>query len=170
MKSYNENSTNQVTKNATNDTDIESLLRTHPAVRAPEQLLLLEHLRRTYSQSHDITKQIDFVIEKAVDVWQLGCCFYALAYGEMPFGEEGLQSNLTRRATKNIESINEHIRNRIHEGNKCKSRYSSELAMIIEKLLQVVHFGCVETNFIPCKKCFLCIFKCSQIDFCFSPS
>lgn len=140
------------------DVELESILSTLPAVRAPEQLLLLEHIvqhscsksiqsnRRligasasaSFEKSISMHKAADFVIEKAVDVWQLGCCFYALAYGEMPFGEGGLHSDIgSSLATTNIDTINEHIHNRIYRNNKSKDRYSSELAAMIEKLLKV---------------------------------
>jgi len=68
---------------------------------------------------------------------------YALAYGQMPFGEEGLE--LGRQSSSSPERRKvlavERIRRRIHDGNRIKSQYSNELADLIEAFMKVRHAG-----------------------------
>ena len=118
---------------------IESILMTMPAIRAPEQTLLLRYLSSASSRR----PSTNVTVHTPTDIWQLGCCMYALAYGQMPFGEEGLE--LGRQSSSSPERRKvlavERIRRRIHDGNRIKSQYSNELADLIEAFMKVRHAG-----------------------------
>ena len=112
---------------------IEGIMETLPAVRAPEQVSLLRHLS---GAAHPRRAPANATVHTPADIWQLGCCMFALAYGRMPFGDGGLELGSCGPERRRLGAI-ERIRRRIHEDNGAKSQYSDELADLIETVMKV---------------------------------